>query len=163
MARGGTATAHVRAVREKSIKVLAWLSLALALAAGAMLPGTFIGSMIRTVLGWIPSFGHWHIDVVILILLILGGAAILILDPLLDMEPNRGAIWAALLLPSVTRALPGGMSDWILDLANTVLHAIDDSVLFRAAPDGAGSTALAIGTGFAALLVAKRVVRGGRV
>jgi len=145
----------LRAMHQKSVKGLAWASFVIALACGALLPGTFVGEWVVTVLGWLP----WGATIPVIVLIV--GWVGVFLDTYLDLEPNQLAVWGALLLPSVAGAVSGGMADWTQDIADTVLEAVDQS-LFAAAPEGLGSTALALATSVAAVLMAQRVVKKGR-
>lgn len=149
------ATAGLRSAHAKSIKGLAWASLVIALADGALLPGTFVGDAISTVFGWLP----WG-PVIPIIILIVGWVGVF-LDSYLDLEPNQVAVWGALLLPSVAASMSGGLADWTKDIASTVLQAID-RWLFAAAPDGLGSSTLAVAIAVAVVLMAQRVVKKSR-
>jgi fructose-specific phosphotransferase system IIC component len=153
----GTATKGLRSAHAKSIKGLAWASFVVALADGALLPGTFVGDWVRTAFGILPN--TWSV-VVPVIVLIVGWVAVF-LDCYLDLEPNQVAIYGALLLPTVASTISGGLADWVRSVADTVLHAIDQW-LFQAAPDGLGSSALALAAAVAVLLMANRVVKKSR-
>jgi hypothetical protein len=154
MARG-TATAGLRAAHTKSIKGLAWASFIIAIAVGALLPDTFVGNWTREVFSWLP----WG-PVIPIILLIVGFVAAF-LDCYLDLEPNQVAVYSALMLPTIASTIEGGLADWVRDISRTVLDAIDQW-LFKAAPEGLGSTALAIAIAFAVILMSNRVVKKSR-
>jgi hypothetical protein len=154
MGKSATA-AGFRAVHAKSIKGLAWTTLVIALADGAMLPGTFVGDAVRTVFGWLP----WG-PVIPIILLVVGWVAVF-LDTFLDLEPNQVAVLGALLLPTVATTLHGGMATWTRQIAVNVLHMVDQWI-FKAAPAGLGSSALALAVGVAVILMAQRVVNKKR-
>ena len=151
----GKGLGGLKAAHTKSIKALAWVSFVIAVAAGALLPGTFVGDWTRTVFGWLP----WGPVIPIIVLVLGTGAAFL--DCYLDLEPNQVAVYAALLLPSVASTISGGLADWVRALADTVLDAVDQW-LFAASPDGLGSSALAIATAATVVLMANRVVKKSR-
>jgi hypothetical protein len=152
-----TATKGLRAAHAKSIKGLAWASFVIALADGALLPGTWIGDWVRTAFGWLPSGLGIAVPVIVLIL----GWGAVFLDCYLDLEPNQIAVYGALMLPTVASTMSGGLATWTIDIANQVLHTID-SYLFKAVPNGLGSTWLAIGIAVAVLFMANRVVKKSR-
>jgi hypothetical protein len=151
------ATKGLRAVHAKSIKGLAWASFIIAVADGALIPGTFVGDWVRSIAGWIPA--PWGV-IVSVIALVVGFVAVF-LDCYLDLEPNQVAVIGALLLPTIASTIRGGLADWVRDIAHDVLHLIDQW-LFKAAPDGLGSTALAVAVAVAVLMMASRVVKKSR-
>lgn len=155
MVKGKSSTAGLRSAHAKSVKGLAWATLVIGLADGALLPGTFVGDAVRTVFGWLP----WG-PVIPIIVLIVGWVAVF-LDSYLDLEPNQIAVAGALLLPSVATSMSGGLAEWTEDIADTVLNAIDQW-LFAAQPDGLGSGTLAVAVAVAAGLMAQRVVKKSR-
>lgn len=155
MAKGKNAVAGLRAAHTKSIKALAWASFVVAVAAGALLPATFIGDGVRAVFGWLP----WGPVIPIIVLIV--GVVAAFLDCYLDLEPNQIAVYAALLLPSIASTISGGLADGVQAIAGTVLHAIDQW-LFKASPAGLGSSALAIATATAVVLMSNRVVKKSR-
>jgi hypothetical protein len=148
---GKGSTAGLRAAHAKSIRGLAWVSLAIALAAGALIPATPVGGAIRTFLGWLP----WG-PVIPMLLLVFGWFGVA-LDCYVGLKPDRLAVYASLVLPSVASALHGGLAAWTMGVARDVLHGIDQW-MFRAQPAGIGSTALALAAAVAAVLMAQRVV-----
>ena len=151
----GKGLGGLKAAHTKSIKALAWASFVIAVAAGALLPGTFIGDWVRTAFGWLP----WGPVIPIIVLIV--GVVAAFLDCYLDLEPNQVAVYAALLLPTIASTISGGLAGGVRNLANTVLDAVDQW-LFKASPDGLGSSALAIATAFAVVLMANRVVKKSR-
>jgi fructose-specific phosphotransferase system IIC component len=155
MARGGTATAGLRAAHAKSIKGLAWASFVIAIADGALIPNTFVGDWTRKVFGWLP----WGPVIPIIVLIV--GVVATFLDCYLDLEPNQVAVYSALMLPTIASTIHGGLADWVRELSQTVLDAIDQW-LFQAAPRGLGSSALAIAIALAVTLMSDRVVKKSR-
>jgi hypothetical protein len=131
---------------------LAWLSWIAALIGGWGLNGTWGGSFIAGVLGFLP-------DPVAPIILFLGGLWML-LDAFLDFEPNRPAVWLAIFLPSVGQAVNGSWGrqfhQWGAELNSKMTswmgEALGTSSLFALA-------AIFIG---AALILARRVVKKNR-
>jgi hypothetical protein len=151
MAKNGTKAA-VRAVQQKGIKALAWVSFVIAVAGGTLATETFLGKAVQGFLGlwpwkWIPP------------VLLAAGVVTLAVDIFIDLVPNQAAIWSALLLPSVAASVTGKLgtqvSHWckaLLDLIDGWLHAwITDS-----------STGLAVACIAASLIMARRVVRKSR-
>jgi hypothetical protein len=148
MAKSGTKAA-VRAVQQKGIKALAWISFGIAVAGGTLATETFLGKIVQGFLGlwpwkWIPP------------VLLAAAVVTLAVDIYIDLLPNQGAIWSALLLPSVAASVTGKLGDlvsqgcgWLLDQIDGWLHAwVTDS-----------STGLAVACIAAALIMARRVVR----
>lgn len=151
----GKGLGGLKAAHTKSIKALAWASFVIGIAAGALLPGTFIGDWTRTFFGWLP----WGPVIPIIVLIV--GTVAAFLDCYLDLEPNQIAVYAALMLPSIASTISGGIADAVRAIANTVLDAVDQW-LFKASPAGLGSSALAIATAFTVVLMSNRVVKKTR-
>jgi hypothetical protein len=148
MAKTGTKAA-VRAVQQKGIKALAWVSFVIAVAGGTLATETFLGKIVQFFLGlwpwkWIPP------------VLLVAGLVTVAVDIFIDLTPNQAAIWSALLLPSVAASVSGKLgaevSHWcalLLKQIDAGLHAwITDS-----------STGLAVACIAAALIMARRVVK----
>jgi hypothetical protein len=160
MSRSSTSTrggAGLRGFHSKSIKGLAWASFVIALAAGALLPATFVGDLVRGAFGFLPA--GWNIAVPVIILIVGWGAVFL--DCYLDLEPNQVAVYGALMLPTVATSISGGLATWTIDLAQSVLGRID-GLLFQAVPNGMGATALAVAVSAAVLFMSNRVVKKTR-
>jgi hypothetical protein len=131
------------------IKSLAWASWALSHVGGWALVATFLGHWIAAIVGVLPD------AVAPTVFLI--GAFWMLLDVLLDGEPNRPAVWLAILLPSVAEAVHGRLGtaihDWGSDLNRQASATLGDFI-------GAGSlTTVAIVAISLALILARRVVK----
>jgi hypothetical protein len=150
MAKGTKAA--VRAVQQKGLKALAWVSFGLAVVGGTLATQTFMGKFVQGFLGlwpwkWIPP------------VLLAGGVIALGVDIFIDLVPNRAAIWSALLLPSVAASVPQKLGfevrhacQAVLDQINGWLHVwITDS-----------ATGLAIVCCGSALIMARRVLHKSR-
>lgn len=131
------------------IKGLAWLSWVAALIGGWALIGTFAGSWISGIIGFFP-------DWVAPVALVLGGIW-MALDGILDAEPNRPAVWLAILLPSVGQGVNGSWGrqfhQWGADMNASMTAHMGEAL-------GTGSlvATAAIFVG-AALILARRVVK----
>jgi hypothetical protein len=137
----------------KSIKALAWISLVFAFAVSAMLPSTFVGDWTRTMFSWIP--GAWGLVIAVIILIV--GLIAAVVDVWIDLEPNQVAVYYVLALGCVASTLSGGIASWFTDLSSWFLGLVDQA-LFSAAPAGLGSTALAVASAVAVVLMTQRVV-----
>lgn len=148
MAKTGTKAA-VRAVQQKGLKALAWVSFGVAVAGGTLATETFIGKVVQFFLGlwpwkWIPP------------VLLAAGVVTLIVDIFIDLLPNQAAIWSALLLPSVAASVSGKLGDEVSHLCQLLLDQID-GWLHAWITDS--STGLAVACIAAALIMARRVVK----
>lgn len=151
--RGGASPAQaIQKIRAKSVKVLAWVSLAFALIGGTFAAGTPVGDFVRTILGWIP---WWWVPAVIL----LGLAAWTLVDLLLDGEPNHPAVWTAIISPSVATAAAGRLGSSITGALRELLRQVDGPMSeWVGTGSSIGLTAACI---VVALVLARRVVQSG--
>lgn len=141
-------------VRTKGTTVLAWSSMAFAAVSGAQIAGMFIGETIRAVLQAFPF--EWAPLVLLTIL-----AAIFVRDLVVDMEPNRAAIYTLLVIPSVAASTSGKLGGTILGWSSALLDALSESLSTWLGSSGA--VALAMSTAAVAILVSQRTVKqGGR-
>jgi hypothetical protein len=85
--------------KQKGIKALAWISFILAVTGGAAVAGTFLGDWVSGLIGFFPGW----IGVVILA----GAFTAMAIDLFVDGIPNQVALYTAMALPSVARAVPG--------------------------------------------------------
>lgn len=139
-------------IRTKGTTVLAWTSLVFAAVSGAQIAGMFVGETIRSVLGAIPF--EW---LPILLLTIL--TALFIRDLIMDMEPNKHAIYTLLVIPSVAASTKGQLGDTILGWSSALLDALNAGLSDWIG--GSGAVALALSTAAVAILVSQRAVKGG--
>lgn len=146
MARNGGAAK----LRSRGITALAWASLAIAVAGGALAAGTWIGEAIGTLVGLFPW--PWFPPV-----LVLAGTVAVAIDLLIDLVPNQVAIGCALLIPSVAAAAPGKLGASITDMARSLLGVIDDSLVDWVGTDSSVGLTLACVVG--AILMSRRVVK----
>lgn len=138
-------------LRGRGTLVLAWISWGLALGGGSAIASTFIGRLIG---GFVGIFPGW-----VAVLLFTLGAVGMFIDLLVDGVPNRLAIWMAIVLPSVARAVPGKLSATFTNLSSSLLSAINQWL-----GEWVGTTAtlgVAVATVGVALLIARRVVAKG--
>lgn len=140
------------AFRSKGVRVLAWTSMGAALVGGPLIAGMFIGDAIDAVLSAIPW--SWIPPVLLGLTFV-----VFAVDLLVDWEPNRKAIWMLLLAPSVARATPGKLGDRIGEWSNAALDVVAQPLREWL---GTGSPiALALFVGVAAVLMARRSIKGG--
>ena len=151
MAKGGSAA--LKSAHTKSIKLLAWTTLIFAFAVSAMLPNTFLGDWGRKLLGQIPAPWNTIVPMALLVILVITA----LVDVYVDWEPNRASIYAVMLLGIVGSAVGGGLAQWISELSHWALNLVD-STLFKAAPPGMGSSAIAVVAMIGVIFMSNRVV-----
>lgn len=135
----------------KGARPLAWVSFGAALVGGSALAATFVGSWISGIVGLFPD---WIASALFGVGLIAMG-----IDLAIDRVPNRLAIWMAILLPSIARAVNGKLGAAVRDVAGQVSSSANAQI---GAWLGNSSVVAIAAFGIAiALLVAKRVVRKG--
>ena len=100
--------------KDKLAKVFAWTSFGLAIVGGAALPLTFVGDLVRNVVGWLPGWVATTAFVV--------GLAIVVLDLAMDGIPNKPAIYLMMIVPSVGTAIPGQLSSTVRGWSNTAME-----------------------------------------
>lgn len=142
----------VRAVKQKGVKVLAWVSFGVAVVGGTLATQTFLGRAVQTILGALP----WNWMPPVLLAVAFVAAAI---DIFIDGEPNQAAIWAALLLPTVAASVPGRLGSWVSTWCGRLLGAIDGWLHAWITDSSTGLALACIGI---ALVMARRVVRKNR-
>lgn len=139
--------------REKGTRALAWISYGLAVIGGAALTATFVGDWISGLLGIFPGW--------VAIVGFTAGFVVMVVDLLVDGIPNRLALYTAITLPSLARAVPGRLSDSVTDLSTSALTQVNQALGVWLGTSSA--LGLAFATVVASLLVARRVVaKGGR-
>jgi hypothetical protein len=138
--------------KEKGIKALAWISYGFAVVGGAAVASTFVGDWIS---GFVGIFPGW-----VAIVAFVGAFVAMAIDLFVDGIPNQAALYSAIALPSLARAVPGKLSTTVTDLSTKALTQVNSSL-------GAWlGTSSALGVAVAAvvvsLLMARRVIAKGR-
>lgn len=137
----------MRGVREKARVVLAWLSYALAIVGGAAIMSTFVGGLVAGFFGMLPWTWLPLVPIVV-------GIGLTIRDLARDAEPNMVSLLVALILPSVSLAAPGRLSEAVRNVGQTMLGYLQShmaewlgtaSMLGIAAACAAGALVLANG------------------
>lgn len=126
-------TKGLKRVHTQTLSIAAWVTFVLAIADGALMPGTFVGDWTRSALNLMPT--AWTVGVCLI-----GGAIGLVLgfwDVYQDLEPNQTAVGVAMFLPTFLSAISGGFADWIGTFSNWVLHQVDQWVA-ASVPNGLG-------------------------
>ncbi len=147
------ATPGVKKVHGQVLKLSAWVVFVLAIATSTLLVGTFVADWYRSLINQLPT--AWTIGFCVIagvVLVVLG-----IVDVLKDLEPNRGAVYAVLSLPTVLSAISGGFAEWVSGGADWVFKLVDQW-LREAVPDGLGlgSDLIAIDLVVAVIMLANR-------
>jgi len=139
--------------KEKVRLVLSWVAYGFALAGGAAIAATFVGDVLAGLVGLFPGW--------VAIIVFVAGIIATGIDLFLDSEPNKVALYVAMVLPSVARAVPGKLSDAVTSALN---HALSQVTNALGAWLGAGSAfGFAVTLIAVALLMARRtVVNDGR-
>lgn len=138
--------------KEKGIKALAWISFVLAAVGGAALAGTFLGDWISALLGFFPDW--------VGILVLTGAFVALAIDLFVDGIPNQVALYTAMSLPAVARAVPGRLGDTVTDLSRQLLASLNGAL-----GEWLGTTStvgLAVVSVAVSLLMARRVIAKSR-
>lgn len=138
--------------KEKGRKALAWISYGLAVVGGAALAATFVGGLIAGFIGFFPGW--------VAIVVFTGGFVAMAIDLFIDGEPNQVALYTAMLLPSVARAVPGRLSATVTDLSHQALAQVNATL--GAWLGTSSALGLAIACVVVALLMARRVVTKSR-
>lgn len=139
-------------VRQKGVLALAWISYALAVVGGAFLTATFLGSMIAGFVGWFPA---WVATVAFA-----AAVVTMLVDLFVDGEPNRLALYSAMVIPSLAMAVPGRLGTAVRDLSGEIQAAVTGGMT-----DWLGTSsvlAIAFASVVVAMLIARRVVTKGR-
>jgi hypothetical protein len=150
--RGSGMQGKVAKVRETGVKGMAWLSFALAVIGGAALTATFLSDWTVALFQALPD-GWTHTAA----LVALGvGVAMLVRDLWMDSTPNHPALYVAIALPTVARAVSGKLSAKVTELS----HDVMDKVVGGGLGEWAGTTAA---LGIAAFTIAVSIVLAQRV
>jgi hypothetical protein len=142
----------VKAARQKGITGLAWASLVMAALGATLAAGTWMGDVVRFVLGMFPW--PWIPPVLVVVALVAVAR-----DLFMDGVPNKLAIAAVLLLPSISSATTGDIGAWIEKYTGELLVWIDESVGLAKLVGTSSSTGLAVACVAAALLLSQRTVK----
>jgi len=105
--------------RDKLRPFLLWLALILFAGAGTLAPGTFVGTIVRS----IASHGIW-----ITWLLAFGMIVAVVRDLWHDREPDKGAPFALFLLPALTANLGGWIGSSLNDFWTMYGNMIRDAL-----------------------------------
>jgi len=147
MAKG--AKTAIKAVQQKGIKALAWVSFAFAVVGGTLAPETFLGRFIQLFIGlwpweWIPP------------VLLAATVVAVAVDIFIDLIPNQAAVWSALTMPTIAASVDGRLGDEVSRWCRALLGQID-GWLHTWVTDS--STGLAVACIAAALIMARRVMK----
>jgi len=143
----------VRAWIKKVMPYLAWASLTFALVGGSLLPATGLGKMVAHLIStivwsWLPP------------VFFIGAVIGLLFDILRDLIPNRVAIYAACVAPTVASAIHGYAATWVTDFADWVASLTTDRLTKVSGIDTtAGVALLAL---VLAGVIANKVTKPGR-
>lgn len=149
----------VKTVRERGTTVLAWLSFLIAFTGGAYASAMFLGSIVRTLIGWVPNsigpvtdIGVWLPGLLLLAAVIGTG-----IDIFLDGVPNQFAVYSAIAAPTLASAVGGKLGDNVTKWAHTMQGHVGSGVVEWTGT--ASTVGLAILCIAASLLMAKRVIK----
>jgi hypothetical protein len=138
--------------KEKGIKALAWISYGLAVVGGAALAATFLGGWISGLVGIFPNW--------VAIVAFVGAFVAMAVDLFVDGIPNQMALYTAIALPSLARAVDGRLSDTVTQVSGQALAQVNNSLgVWLGTSSALAVAAVAV---VASLLVARRVVAKGR-
>lgn len=148
-----TATAGLKKVHGRAIKISAWVVYVLAIATSTLLVATFLADWYREVISLLPA--SWTIGVCLIAGVVM--AIIALVDVLKDLEPNLKAVYCTLALPTVVSAISGGFAGWIDGFADWVFGLVDQ-LLREAVPNGMGlgNDLIAIALTVAVVMLAQR-------
>ena len=138
--------------KEKGIKALAWISYGLAAIAGAAVVTTFLGGWISGLVGLFPG---WVAAVATAGLVVAMG-----IDLFIDGIPNQVALYSAMVIPSLARAVPGKLGDTVGALAQSLRDSVNSSLSTWLGVSS--SISVAIGCAVVSLLMARRVIQKAR-
>lgn len=138
--------------KEKGIKALAWISFTLAAVGGAAIAGTFLGGFVAGLLGFFPDW----VGIVVLA----GAFVAMAIDLFVDGIPNQVALYTAIALPSVARAVPGKLGDTVTSLSRQLLANVNSALGEWLGTSSA--IGLAIVSIVVSLLMARRVIAKSR-
>lgn len=147
------AVASKGVVSGKGKTVLGWISYGSGAIGGSALAATFVG----TIFGWFGSLGAWAQGAATISMVLLFAA--MVIDLLIDGTPNRLAIWAVILLPSLAQAVGGAFAAGLRQAGDRLTAEITART---AGWFGQSSVFVIAVLGIAiSLLVARRVVKKG--
>jgi hypothetical protein len=138
--------------KEKGRLTLAWVSFGFAVIGGAAIVATFIGGMIAGFVGFFPSW--------VAIAAFVGAFVAMAIDLFVDGEPNQVALYTAMVLPSLARAVPGRLSDTITQMSAQALAQLNSVLGEWLGTSSAMGVALACI--IVSLLMGRRVLAKGR-
>lgn len=138
--------------KERGIKALAWISFVLAASGGAAVAGTFLGDWISGLLGFFPDW--------LGILVLVGGFVAMAIDLFVDGIPNQIALYTAMTLPSIARAVPGKLGATVTDLSHQLLASVNNALGEWLGTSSAIGMAMVCVT--VSLLMARRVIAKSR-
>ncbi len=138
-------------VRSVMVPAMAWASFGFSVLGGALAPGMWLGDAFSSVIGVLG----WLTPLAFIVLL-----AFAVRDFGMDGEPNKLAVYSAMLLPSLAAATPGAIGVWIA-------QRCQDLVGWASAPLtealGSGSaTVLTLSLLAVSVIFAQRAVKGGK-
>jgi hypothetical protein len=139
-------------IRGVTVPIMAWASFGCAILAGAFAPGMWVGDTVESV-------GHglgWYVLVIFIPLL-----ALTIRDLAMDGEPNKIAVYSAIVLPTLAGIAPGGVGKWVMDRSHDAAEWATDpihSALGKAAPTVVTLVLLGVAIAFA-----QRTVKSGHL
>lgn len=138
--------------KEKGRKALAWISFGFAVIGGAAIVATFIGGFIAGLVGIFPSW--------VAIAAFVGAIVAMVIDLFVDGEPNTIALYTAMVVPSLARAVPGQLSDTVTQASGSALDQVNQTLGMWLGTSSA--IGIAVACVIVSLLMGRRVVaRGG--
>ncbi|MET9301799.1 hypothetical protein ABZX66_20995 [Micromonospora aurantiaca] len=140
----------IKNIRQKGVKILAWLSFGIAFLGGAFGAETFVGDVIETVLEALPW--KW-LPVLLLIVAFVGS----LIDAFIDGIPNWFAVISAIVGPSIATAVDGRFGDTISGWADSAQEWVNAALTEWTGEQSAVGLTLACIV--ASLLMARRVIK----
>ncbi|MCZ7440798.1 hypothetical protein O7598_31110 [Micromonospora sp. WMMC241] len=140
----------VKKIQSKGVRTLAWLTLGVASIGGTAAAGTFIGDWINNVFGWLPW--EWMAPLILAILFITT-----VIDLLIDLLPNKAAVYSVIAMPSVAKAAPGKFGDTVGGWFDALMDWVNSTLIQWLGTDSA--VGLAVACIVAAVLMARRVIK----
>jgi hypothetical protein len=140
----------VKQLQQKGVRTLAWLTLGVASLGGTAAAGTFIGDWTDNVFDFLPW--EWLAPLVLAILFITT-----VIDLLIDLMPNKAAIYSVIAMPSVAKAAPGKFGETVGGWFDALMDWVNGVLTSWLGTDSA--VGLAIACIVAAVLMARRVIK----
>jgi hypothetical protein len=138
--------------KEKGIKALAWISYGLAVVSGAALVTTFLGGWISGLVGLFPGW--------VAVAATAGIIVAMAVDLFVDGIPNQVALYSAMVIPSLARAVPGKLGDTVGGLAQSLRASVNASLTTWLGVSS--SIGVAVGCAAVSLIMARRVIQKAR-